>query len=289
MARIKGKTSTKNRGTAPPLNRERLRQRVERAQWDLAERQARVDECRRCLRRFKTPPDALFQVWVEDCMADGVDPVEMLHNLSRPLKVRLTELIGERPEGSDDDFEPPKDRDLSRFYHWDVFDDPERDHLATELVSYREEIKEEWQNWQARRSTWRVAEWGQAEVLVKDLRAIIRRVNRHIRELTGDEPKSDQRISEVWPLLREVEQRLSKLSGDRPKAERKGRPMVGPEKNWATKVENEVFQRLEKLRPWKKDDYDSKTEHIRMLGRLSEKIVKRLGIRPKRGIDSAYR
>ena len=311
------KTSSRNRGgTLPPDNGERTRlieenykkitqeaerrrqnlgklfgkksrERVEKARQARAEREARMDNCERYLRSWQTPPKTLFDEWLEWCVATEIDPTKRLDYLRRPLKNRLKELIGEEPRGWDDDPKAPKDRILYRFYCWDVFDGREPNHSAAELITYLEDVQEGLWRRQRRRSTWRVAEGERAEAVVVALLAIIREAELYISELTGDEPECDPRINEVRPLLREVRRRLTGTMVDPPKAEPEGRPIVGPEKKWSAKVQSDVLQRLERIRPWGRCEDDSETEHKRMLRSLSQKIIKRLGIRGPRGIGSS--
>ncbi len=280
----KRKTSSRKRSAAPPLDRKPLRQRIEQARQAHAAREGRMDKCEKYIRCWQTPPETLFDEWLEWCVAEEIDSTERLDYLGRPLKNRLKELIGERQEGWDADLCAPKGRDLYRFYCWDVFDYREPNALAAQLVTYLEDVREELWRRQRRRSTWRVAEREWAEAVVVALRAIIREAELYISGLTGDEPECDSRIKAVYRLLRQVKERLNSEVENPPRAEREGRPVVGPQEGWPEEVVCEVHQRLEKIRPWKRHEDNSEIEHRRILRRLSEKIVERLGIRSTRGI-----
>ncbi len=293
LAKTQRKISSRNRCIAQPRDRKRRPKAPGHAYPVRDVPEARMDECERYLRCYKKPPDTLFDDWRHGCIARGIDPEEWLHKLTQPLKQRLRYLIGERPKPKefDENFRPPKDRDLYQFYCWEVFDDPSQNPLAAELVTYLEDRQDDRRRHQASRSTWRVAEWKRAEAVVDALAAVIREFRLYYRELTGDEPEGDSRIDAVWPLLREAAERLEGLRptlASPPEEEPEGRPMVGPEKNWSDRVQSEVLQRLERIRPWEKyEDSWPERDHAKMLRDLSEKIVKRLGIRGSRGIGSS--
>lgn len=247
-----------------------------------------MDKCEKYIRCWQTPPETLFEEWAEWCVAEEIDPTKRLDYLRRPLKNRLKELIGEEPRGWDGDPKAPKDRILYRFYCWDVFDGRETNHSTAELVTYLEDIQEEFWRRQARRSKWRVAESERAEVVVAALLTALKEFRLYFMELTGVEPESDPRLASVLTLLLKAERRLkTHQKPPMPRSDPERRPTVGPEKNWATKVQREVLRRLNMIRPWRKHVDDSQTEHLRMLRRTSERIVERLGIRVSRGIGSA--
>ncbi len=286
----KRKASSRKRGGAPALDLKQHRQRIEQARQAVAEREAQMAEFERLVRRWEEqePPDRLIKAWLDWCVANDIDPARRRKDLLRPLKDRLADLFYESPEGWVDDSEPPKDRILYPYlYRWGVFDDPERERLAAELVTYLEDKKEEWLFHLACRSTWHVAEWERAEGVVDALQAIIQEVELYIVKLHGDEPQIDPRIEAVRPLLCQVKQCLRHTMVDPPQPEPEGRAMVGPHKRWAGEVVREVLQRLEKIRPWRKyEDYCTEREHAKMLRELSEKVVQRLGIRGRRGFGS---
>ncbi len=309
----KRNTSSRNRGDALPLDQwelieqyyeqrgkekqlqerldkhplQQLRQRLEQIRQTHAERKAMMDKCERYLRCWQTPPKTLLDKWVKGCEAEQVDPVNRHEDLRRPLKHRLKELIGSRPEGWNDGLTRPKDRDLYGFYCWDVFDDRERIVPAAELVTYLEDVQEELWRRQERRSMRRVAEWERAEVVVVALLAVLKEFRLYFAELTGDQPKSDPRLRAVLTPLLDAGKKLKRSQkSPRPRSEPERRPTVGSKKNWATEVQREVLRRLNEIRPWRKYEDDSEMEHARMLRRLSEKIVERLGMRVSRGIGS---
>jgi len=97
----KRKTSSRKRSAAPPLDRRRLRQRLEQARQAHAAREERMDECEKYIRCWQIPPETLFGEWLEWCVATEIDPTKRLDYLRRPLKNRLKELIGERVESWD--------------------------------------------------------------------------------------------------------------------------------------------------------------------------------------------
>ncbi len=275
---------------APPLYLHRLRQQLRKAGQARAEREARMAECERLLRRHEKPPEELFQAWLDGCAAESVDPEMRLDRLLRPVQERLAELLAERAKDWPSPDDPPRqDRLLCRqLSTWGALEDPRRLPLVYELVTYLEDAREEHWRRQAARSTWKVAEAEQADAVVVALQAVLSETFGYVKGLTGDDPRVDPRIAAVLRLLFDVRKRLRQIEADpKPRAEGEGRPVAGSRKNWPAEVVREVRNRLAKIRPWGEYEDPSKAEHRKMLTDLAERIVARLGIRAARGFGSA--
>ena len=101
---VKRKTSSRNRGVAPPLDQKRLSQGLEEARQAHDRREEEAEELERRVRRWEKQklPERLIKAWFDWCVAEKVNPVGRLEYLLRPLEDRLADLFYESSGWVDD-------------------------------------------------------------------------------------------------------------------------------------------------------------------------------------------
>jgi hypothetical protein len=288
----------------PPERRQIIDERVDALDRQAAQMAKSVAKFEWHLRRHETPPDALFDAWVEGCMREDLDPEGRWEWLERPLRQRLDALFGIRPKGwpwktnqpatdpvwgsADYDWpSDPVDKVLSpALQRAGAFDHARRQKLAA-LVTLLEDVREEAACQRLAHSAGDVDK--ATDLTLRVFWAAVAEMRRLVRDTPGDPPEVDPRLSNVlsplhglwskhsWEVYRDRRRKMNKRAPARTREGRAAnRPVLGPKKGWAAEVERKVIAQLGPLLP------DSTVKATRDLAR---KALTAIGVRARRGIQ----